>query len=463
MDKRGTRIAMCTPLEEDMTKEKGEPERSIEERAFYSYLAQCMNVVQSDIDHRIASLFRELSLLNETDRAIWKRRSSSLKTVKTVPVPLREDKRLLTAAVKDGQVTDRQEEKKPKTSRKKGTWSYSDRRVNALKHCVKELEALGRRVKDLMAREISEPRCTSKDDIEDPSSEWGQLKSSLSALKNVVYEEDEGQETRPENIRVATGMIPLLKTGLSPRFPVPTVRTAFDGSIEFVWINGESLVTCCVQAEVKDQEIDITKSLPNQELIYRLLPYSPGDRLQEQAVVIVLQCYLGDAYPPRHSPPEQPRCSKTKTSASPKPTVDPLDSKWEALEESVSKLTDVVLSDDSDQEEEDANQEYRPENVKIALALLPVFKETCGSVYPLPTVRTSRDGSVRFTWTNRQTLSAVTCSIRFEQKEYEVDLSKYIAHKDAVFQFFPFSMDNQANKESIGKVLAAFLSDVFSA
>lgn len=143
--------------------------------------------------------------------------------------------------------------------------------------------------------------CSSGDQLtDDLDSEWSSLKSSLSALKNVVYEEDEGQETRPENIRVATGMIPLLKTGLSPRFPAPTVRTAFDGSIEFVWINGESLVTCCVQAEVKDQEIDITKSLPNQELIYRLLPYSPGDRLQEQAVVIVLQCYLGDAYPLQH-------------------------------------------------------------------------------------------------------------------------------------------------------------------
>lgn len=143
--------------------------------------------------------------------------------------------------------------------------------------------------------------CSSGDQLtDDIDSEWSSLKSSLADLKNVVYEEDEGQETRPENIRVATGMIPLLKAGLSPRFPVPAVRTAFDGSIEFVWINGESLVTCCVQAEVKDNEIDITKSLPNQELIYRLLPYSPGDLLQEQAVVIVLQCYLGDAYPPQH-------------------------------------------------------------------------------------------------------------------------------------------------------------------
>lgn len=165
---------------------------------------------------------------------------------------------------------------------------------------------------------------------------------------------------------------------------------------------------------------------------------------------------------------EQPSCRKgdiNPPSASlKKPAVDPLESKWKALEESVSKLSTVVLSEDNDSDqEEDVGQEYRPDNVKIAMALLPVFKETCGSVYPLPTVCTSCDGSVMFTWTNRQTLSAVTCSIRIEQKEYEVDLSKYIVHKDAVFQFFPFSVDNQANKESIGKVLSAFLSDVFSA
>lgn len=146
------------------------------------------------------------------------------------------------------------------------------------------------------------------------------------------------------------------------------------------------------------------------------------------------------------------------------PVADPLESKWSALKESVSKLSKVILNEDNDSDqEEDTGREYRPKNVDIAVALLPVFKATCGSVYPLPTVRTSCDGSVRFTWTNRQTLSAVTCSIRFEEKGYEVDLSKYIVHKDAVFEFFPFSVDDQANKESIGKVLSAFLSDVFSA
>ena len=163
----------------------------------------------------------------------------------------------------------------------------------------------------------------------------------------------------------------------------------------------------------------------------------------------------------------QPRRCKSEInppSASSVPTADSFESKWSALKESVSKLSGVILNNDNDSDqEEDTGQEYRPKNVKIALALLPVFKETCGSVYPLPAVHTFCDGSVRFTWTNRQTLSAVTCSIRFEEKGYEVDLSKYIVHKDAVFEFFPFSVDNQSNKESIGKVLSAFLSDLFSA
>jgi len=128
--------------------------------------------------------------------------------------------------------------------------------------------------------------------------EWEKLGPSLDKLVDEVYEEDEGKEYRPDNIKVAKGMIPLLKAGLSPRFPAPIVRTAYDGSIEFVWINKESLVTCCVQAECKDDEIDILKHIPGHEPIYRLLPYSPGDRMQELVIVTVLQCYLGDAYPP---------------------------------------------------------------------------------------------------------------------------------------------------------------------
>lgn len=125
---------------------------------------------------------------------------------------------------------------------------------------------------------------------------WRDLEKELVELKDVIYEEDEGKETRPRNIEVAIGLIPLLENNLYPRFPVPTVRTSFDGSIEFVWIKDESLITCCIQAEIKGQEIDITKSMPNQKLVYRLLPYTPYNSIHVIYIVCVLQCYLGDVY-----------------------------------------------------------------------------------------------------------------------------------------------------------------------
>lgn len=134
---------------------------------------------------------------------------------------------------------------------------------------------------------------------------------------------------------------------------------------------------------------------------------------------------------------------------------------WKELENTISEMSTIILSDSDSEQEEETGRIYRPKNVKIALALLPIFKDTCGSVYPLPKVRTFHDGSVRFRWTNPQTLSAVTCSIRIEETDYEVDISKYIVHGETTFNLFSFSVDNQENKEFISKMLAECLKDAF--
>jgi len=118
------------------------------------------------------------------------------------------------------------------------------------------------------------------------------LSSSIAELKNAKYEDDEGQEERPKNIEMALGLVPMLKEKMD-RFPIPTARTAYDGSVEIVWIHGESMVILCVQREAKDQEIDITKFIQDQDIVYRLLPYSPG---QEEEMLEVLERYLGDVF-----------------------------------------------------------------------------------------------------------------------------------------------------------------------
>lgn len=133
---------------------------------------------------------------------------------------------------------------------------------------------------------------------------------------------------------------------------------------------------------------------------------------------------------------------------------------WKELENTISEMSTIILSDSDTEQEEETGRIYRPKNVKIALALLPIFKETCGSVYPLPRVRTSHDGSIKFRWVNRHTLSAVTCSIRVEE-EYEVDISKYIVHGETTFHLFSFSVEHQENKEFIAKMLAECLKDAF--
>lgn len=129
---------------------------------------------------------------------------------------------------------------------------------------------------------------------------------------------------------------------------------------------------------------------------------------------------------------------------------------WKILEDSINNFSTVVLENDSDEEDCGLGNEYRPENVKIAKKLLLIFKEY-GNGH-VPTVHTFPDGSIRFRWTNRQTLSAVTCSIRVEEKEREVDISKYVIGKDSKFTFFPFS---PFDEESIGKTLLSFLQDAF--
>lgn len=140
---------------------------------------------------------------------------------------------------------------------------------------------------------------------------------------------------------------------------------------------------------------------------------------------------------------------------------------WNALEDSIHKLATTVprslyYDDDDSDEDEDKNRESRLENVKLALALLPVLKATCGSVYSVPVVRAPCYGSIEFAWTNQQTLSAATCSIRIEEKEREVGIAKYIIHGEKAIRFFPFSADNRISEDSIGKTLQGFLSDVLS-
>lgn len=134
-----------------------------------------------------------------------------------------------------------------------------------------------------------------------------------------------------------------------------------------------------------------------------------------------------------------------------------MEDEWKKLEEEVSKLVDLVFYDDYGiEEEEDEGKDTRPANVKLALALLPILKDA-SSVCPM--VCSARWGSVTFQWTNRHTLSFITCHLHAESKGCEVNICKYIIHGADAFRYFAFTLEDQSNKEKIGETLRIFLKD----
>lgn len=138
---------------------------------------------------------------------------------------------------------------------------------------------------------------------------------------------------------------------------------------------------------------------------------------------------------------------------------------WKIVENAIHKLVTTVPKslyyDDSD-EEKDKNRESRLENVKLALTLLPVLKDKCSSIYPVPDVYTlPEDGSIEFAWTNLQSHDRVTCSIRIQSKGREVDIAKYPTRSKPAFQTFSFTIDHRSNEDSIVKTLQSFLSVIF--
>lgn len=144
---------------------------------------------------------------------------------------------------------------------------------------------------------------------------------------------------------------------------------------------------------------------------------------------------------------------------------------WKKLEEAVHELSNEVFYNYYGNEySDDEGKEYRPENIKIALALLPVIKDMCGSVYSPPTVRTFSEGGVEFRWMKRDPLCKVTCHISAEEKL--VDVSKctgqikplgkgwnYLDFTDSVYTSFAFTLEDQSNKDKIKETLQSFLKD----
>lgn len=150
---------------------------------------------------------------------------------------------------------------------------------------------------------------------------------------------------------------------------------------------------------------------------------------------------------------------------------------WKKLEEAVHELSsEVFYNYYGIAYSDDEGKEYRPENIKIALAFLPMFKDVCGSVYPVPSVRTFPEGWVEFLWMKRDPLRRVKCCISAEEKI--VDVSKYTGQvkpfgqgdkagtyldwTDTGYGLFAFTLEDQSNKGKIEETLQSFLKDVFT-
>ena len=140
--------------------------------------------------------------------------------------------------------------------------------------------------------------CSSDNQSADEKTEWKALDEAIGKLTAETFEGDDGQERRPANVDAARKLLPLLKAHLKG-FPVPIARTEYDGCVDLVWINDKlgSVITCSIQMEEENEELDVSKYIPGQDPVYRLLSFSFGDHEKERAVIETIQGYLADGFP----------------------------------------------------------------------------------------------------------------------------------------------------------------------
>lgn len=132
---------------------------------------------------------------------------------------------------------------------------------------------------------------------------------------------------------------------------------------------------------------------------------------------------------------------------------------WKELEWAVHELPYTIFYGDNGVDySADEHEEYRLESIKLALELLPVIREACGSVCPVPEVCVSPEGPVRFRWIKRDPLRQVACYTSAEDKI--VGIMKCIGQVGSTWESFVFTLEDQFNKEKIKETLQRFLKDV---
>lgn len=121
-------------------------------------------------------------------------------------------------------------------------------------------------------------------------------------------EEDEGKESRPQNVDAAMQLVPVLSRWCKP---AQCVSTSPGGSITLEWIRDKDRVTCSVLMQAKDREVYIAKYPAHGDSVNRAFPFSVEDSTNHETIAKTLEEFLNDIM-------EGEQKAKVEESAAPK-------------------------------------------------------------------------------------------------------------------------------------------------
>lgn len=121
-------------------------------------------------------------------------------------------------------------------------------------------------------------------------------------------EEDEGKESRPQNVDAAMQLVPVLSRWCKP---AQCVSTSPGGSITLEWIQDKDRVTCSVLMQAKDREVYIAKYPAHGDSVKRAFPFSAEDSTNHETIAKTLEGFINDIM-------EGEQKAKVEESAAPK-------------------------------------------------------------------------------------------------------------------------------------------------
>lgn len=131
--------------------------------------------------------------------------------------------------------------------------------------------------------------------------DWPGLIDRIRGLETAQISDDEGQDCRPNGIALTVDcLVPLLKTSLPQRLPLPEVWSSYLGAIKLLWVNNftDSSFGCSVLVEGSDPAVSLVMCKARErQYTSQYLHLTRGSREQEEEVTTLINKQLALVFP----------------------------------------------------------------------------------------------------------------------------------------------------------------------